>query len=60
VVNLKTLKFLNLNKKQIKQVEKDKMHTQELTDEGFRVIRLWENEINKMTVDQFKEKLIEC
>jgi very-short-patch-repair endonuclease len=36
------------------------MHTQELTDEGFRVIRLWENEINKMTVDQFKEKLIEC
>lgn len=52
-------KFSNLNESQKKQAETDKIHTQELEDKGFRVIRLWENEINRMSVDRLKEKLIE-
>lgn len=35
----------------------DKIRTQELKEKGFRVIRLWENKINKMDLKQFKEVL---
>jgi len=35
----------------------DHIRTSELISKGFRVLRLWEFEINEMTIDKFKEKL---
>lgn len=35
----------------------DNIRTKELIDNGFRVIRLWEFEINKMTIDKFNSIL---
>ncbi len=48
---------LKKNKNIIEQIEKDKIRTQELTEQGFRVIRLWEHEIKAMDINDFKEKL---
>jgi len=49
-------KFPNLNKQQIDQIEEDKIRTQEIIEKGYRVIRLWEHEIKKMTLKGFKNK----
>lgn len=38
--------------------ELDRNRTSELQEAGFKVLRLWEHEINKMTIEQFKERLI--
>jgi very-short-patch-repair endonuclease len=46
-----------LNPRQLKQIELDKARTSELLQEGFKVLRLWENEINKMSIENFKERL---
>ncbi|MCX6750995.1 MAG: NUMOD3 domain-containing DNA-binding protein, partial [Candidatus Pacearchaeota archaeon] len=35
--------------------ELDKIRTQELIEQGFKVLRLWESEINKMNINAFKE-----
>ena len=35
----------------------DKIRTQELIEKGFKVLRLWESEINIMTIVNFKNKL---
>jgi very-short-patch-repair endonuclease len=35
----------------------DKIRTQELIDKGFKVLRLWEFEIRKMTLKDFEVKL---
>lgn len=37
--------------------EIDHIRTSELLAKGFKVLRLWEVEIKKMTIDEFKEKL---
>ena len=37
----------------------DHVRTKELLEKGFKVLRLWELEINKMSVEQFKNKLDE-
>jgi len=37
--------------------EVDHIRTKELTEKGFKVIRLWEQDIKKMTLDKFKEKI---
>lgn len=37
--------------------EIDRIRTQELLEEGFNVIRLWESEINEMSLVDFKNKL---
>lgn len=37
--------------------EKDHIRTSELIEKGFRVLRLWECEINKMGLVEFKEKI---
>jgi len=50
------LKFPVPNEWQIKQIEKDKIRTEELKEQGFRVIRIWENDINNMSLDIFKNK----
>lgn len=33
------------------------LNEEELIKKGFRVIRLWENEINKMKLEDFKNKI---
>jgi len=35
----------------------DRIRTEELLEKGFKVLRLWEFEINDMTIDKFKERL---
>jgi len=37
--------------------ELDKIRTQELIEQGFRVIRLWEHEIKKMELNDFKKEI---
>jgi very-short-patch-repair endonuclease len=39
------------------QKEKDNIRTKELIEKGFNVIRLWESEIRKLTLEDFKVKL---
>lgn len=35
----------------------DHIRTKELLEQGFKILRLWENEINQMQVEDFKERL---
>ncbi len=49
--------YPNPNEWQIKQIEEDKIRTQELIESGFKVLRLWENEIKGMELNDFKEIL---
>lgn len=37
--------------------EKDYIRTKELLEKGFKVLRLWENEIEKMNINEFKDRL---
>ena len=46
-----------LTERIIKRREVDSKRTKELLDKGFKVLRLWENKINKITIKQFKEIL---
>lgn len=43
-----------LREKQLKQKEFDKNRTKELLEKGYNVIRLWENKIHKMTLEDLK------
>ncbi len=38
-------------------LEKDHIRTKELIEKGFKVLRLWENEIKRMDINDFKERL---
>lgn len=49
------LKNKELAERQIKQRENDEIRTKELKEKGYRVIRLWENEIKQMNIEKFKE-----
>lgn len=51
--------FPNPNKWQIEQIEEDKIRTQELKDRGYRIIRLWEKEINRLDINNFRRKMKE-
>jgi len=42
---------------QKKQIEEDIVRTKELQEKGFRVIRLWESDIEKMNINNFMEIL---
>ncbi|MEK6922236.1 MAG: DUF559 domain-containing protein [Nanoarchaeota archaeon] len=46
-----------LNGSQIKQREEDNLRTKELIEKGFKVLRLWESDIRKMTLNDFIEKI---
>lgn len=50
-------RFKILNQKQINTKEKDVIRTKELMEKGFKVLRLWESEINKITLNDFREKI---
>lgn len=39
--------------------EIDKIRTKELQEQGFKVLRLWESDIKKMSLDNFKDKIEE-
>ena len=39
--------------------EIDNIRTSELIEKGFKVLRLWEHEINQMSIKQFENKLLE-
>ncbi len=40
-------------------LERDHIRTKELIEQGFKVLRLWEVEINEMTIKDFQERLYE-
>lgn len=46
-----------LSEKQNKQKEKDNLRTKELIEKGYNVLRLWENKIRKMSLEDFKEEI---
>lgn len=56
--NIKNPKFKTLNEHQIKAIEKDKIRTKELREKGFKVLRLWESDIEDMNINEFKERLM--
>jgi G:T-mismatch repair DNA endonuclease (very short patch repair protein) len=50
-------KYPKLQQWQLDQIEEDRIRTKELQDKGFNVWRIWEHEINKMSLNDFKIKL---
>jgi very-short-patch-repair endonuclease len=48
------LKYPILQQWQLNQIEEDKIRTKELIDKGYNVIRLWENEIKRMNLQELK------
>ncbi len=46
-----------LNEKQRWKREMDELRTKELIEKGFKILRLWENEIKEINLDCFKEKI---
>lgn len=46
-----------INKKVLEQIERDKIRTKELEEKVYRIIRLWEHEINKMNINDFERRL---
>jgi len=53
--NINNSRFKILNKHQIKAKEKDNIRTKELIEKGFKVLRLWESDIEKMNLKNFVE-----
>jgi very-short-patch-repair endonuclease len=51
-------KYNNLKEWQLNQIEEDKIRTQELISKGFKVIRLWENEIKQMNLEEFSDRIL--
>ncbi len=52
------LRNKGLSEKQKSQRIKDNLRTEELREKGYKVLRLWENEINQMDLNKFKEILL--
>ena len=50
-------RFKILNQKQINTKEKDVIRTKELIEKGFKVLRLWESEVEKMNIETFIQKM---
>ncbi len=48
-----------LSKRQKEQKMRDNNRTKELLEKGYRVIRIWEDEIRKMKLEDFQSKLME-
>jgi len=56
--NKKLFRDEKLTERIIKQRDIDHIRTQELIVKGFRVIRIWENEIRVMDINDFEKKII--
>jgi G:T-mismatch repair DNA endonuclease (very short patch repair protein) len=52
-------KFPNPTEWQLKQIEKDKIRTKELIEEGFKVLRLWESDILTIEKQSVHKTLLE-
>jgi len=39
------------------EIKEDNIRTQELKDKGYRIIRLWEKDINKLEINDFKRNI---
>jgi len=50
-------KYLSLNEHQKKQKERDNLRTKELIDNGYRVIRIWENKIKQLSLYELNDIL---
>lgn len=46
-------KYTNPNKLQKEQIQEDIVRTKELLNKGFRVIRIWESDVNKLSLEDF-------
>lgn len=55
--NINNPRFKILNKSQINTKERDNIRTKELIEKGFRVLRLWESDIEKMNFKDFIERI---
>lgn len=55
--NTNNSRYAVLNKNQVIQKEEDDLRTKELIDKGFKVLRLWESDINKMNLNDFMERI---
>jgi G:T-mismatch repair DNA endonuclease (very short patch repair protein) len=53
--NINHLRYKILTENQKEQIEEDEIRTQELEAKGFRVIRLWETDINKLDLNDFNK-----
>ena len=51
--NINHPRYKILTQRQIEQREEDKIRTKELQEKGFKVIRLWESDINKLNLENF-------
>lgn len=51
--------YSKFNDWQLKQIAEDKIRNKELIERGFKVIRIWENEIRILSIEDFKNKLEE-
>lgn len=49
----------NFNQLQLEQIEEDKFRTKELVNKGYVIYRLWEHDIRKMQLNEFKE-IVKC
>jgi len=56
--NPKMYPINKLNERQIGQRKRDISRTKELLEKGYKVIRIWENEVRKITLEDFKEKIM--
>lgn len=56
--NPKVYSYDKLSEQQVKQKIKDIIRTKELKDAGYNVLRLWESDINQISISEFKSQLI--
>lgn len=47
-----------LSQRQLKQKEKDKIRTKEVIEQGYNILRLWQQDINKMDIETFNNIIL--
>jgi len=50
--------FKKFNELQLKQIEEDNIRNKELSEKGFKILRLWERDIKVMNLNKFQEVLL--
>ena len=46
-----------LNSKQKEQKQRDELRTKEIQEKGYRIWRIWEDEIKQIDINNFKEAI---
>jgi len=57
--NTKLFPTEKLNKKQLEQKQRDEFRNKELVEKGYNMLRLWENEIKVMNINQFNNRILQ-